>query len=176
MRILDFTDGFTSASAPTIGFVPAAGFQVYANDAAFVTAKGAVASTGDAYYNSTFLHIRAYNGTRWIAYVGQRAANTFAAPSAITAAGGVTAGTTENEVQYMVGSPGAVTVTATPQISAPGFDGQILTLFGTDDTKSVTLNHGTGLVQNGPCTLKSDRSITYRGDATTGVWRETGRN
>lgn len=39
--------------------------EVYASDAAFVTAKGSAATEGDCYFNSTELNARIYNGSEW---------------------------------------------------------------------------------------------------------------
>ena len=39
----------------------------YANDAAYVTAKGSAAAEGDFYYNTTVDNIKYYNGTDWYA-------------------------------------------------------------------------------------------------------------
>lgn len=65
MRVIEFADGFESSTAPTFGFIVAAGLAVYPNDAAFVTAKGSAAALGDVYKNSTVNQIRFYNGTAW---------------------------------------------------------------------------------------------------------------
>lgn len=65
MRELDFFDGLTSASAPTQGITTATALKVYADDAAFVTGKGAAAANGDAYYNSTINFIRIYADGSW---------------------------------------------------------------------------------------------------------------
>lgn len=65
MRLLDFSDGFTSATEPSVGSVSSSGFQSYASDAAFVTAKGSAAANGDAYYNSTSNQVKAYINSAW---------------------------------------------------------------------------------------------------------------
>lgn len=70
MRILDFTDGFSSASEPTQGNISASGVQIYTSDAAFVTAKGAAAAAGDFYYNSTINALRFHDGTDFISLDG----------------------------------------------------------------------------------------------------------
>lgn len=65
MRILDFSDGFTSATEPTAGSIQASGLKTYASDAAFVSAEG-TAADGDIYYNTTADTIRAYINGAWV--------------------------------------------------------------------------------------------------------------
>lgn len=52
-RILNFFDGQSSSTTPTLGGSSTTGFQVHASDAAFVTNKGTAAADGDHYLNST---------------------------------------------------------------------------------------------------------------------------
>jgi hypothetical protein len=66
MRIVDFSDGFESASEPTQTVITANALKVFVDDAAFVTAKGSVAAEGDIYYNSTSDLIKTYTGAAWI--------------------------------------------------------------------------------------------------------------
>lgn len=59
---LSLSEG-VSVSTPSQGST----LPVYANDAAYVTAKGSSAVAGDEYFSSSTLGIRAYNGTTWAA-------------------------------------------------------------------------------------------------------------
>lgn len=77
-RELDFSDSFESSVAPTVGFIAATGLQVFADDAAFVTAKGSAAVEGDAYHNSTTDQIRYYDGAAWREVVSGSGAQTIA--------------------------------------------------------------------------------------------------
>jgi len=64
-RIIDFPDGFSSASAPTTGEIEATSYAKFANDAAFEAEHGAGAN-GDAYYNTTDNKVRIYENGAWI--------------------------------------------------------------------------------------------------------------
>lgn len=69
-----------------------------------------------------------------------------ASPQSVTASGGVTlASLSYDNFAWLIGSPGAVTVTATPSVTACTADGQKLHLIGTDVTKTVTLQDNAGL-------------------------------
>lgn len=126
MRIVDFTDGFTNASAPS--------------------------SLGVTLYS--------VSGTR-------------ASPNNIVAGTGITA-TTTNQIQFVQGSGGAVDITANPQISAGTTVGQLIQLVGRSNTNTLKLDHGTGLVMNGSCTLAEDSTIQFLWDGTN--WVEVSRN
>lgn len=65
MRVIEFSDGFTSSSAPTSGSVQQNSLASYADDAAFVTGKGSAAADGDAYYNTTTDRVRVYENSAW---------------------------------------------------------------------------------------------------------------
>jgi hypothetical protein len=65
-RVVDFTDGFSSATAPSTTGVEASSLQNHADDAAFVTAKGTPASNGDIYYNTTSHTVRVYKNGAWV--------------------------------------------------------------------------------------------------------------
>lgn len=56
-------------SATLPAFFQATGLKPFANDAAYVTAKGSAAATGDAYWNTSDDEIRAYNGAAWVTVV-----------------------------------------------------------------------------------------------------------
>jgi hypothetical protein len=64
-RTIDFNDSFSSASAPNVNLIKAGALAVYANDAAYVSAKGSAAAEGDLYWNSTIDDIKFYTGTEW---------------------------------------------------------------------------------------------------------------
>jgi hypothetical protein len=66
MKLLNFADGFESASEPTQGNLTTNKLKVFASDAAYVTDKGSAASQGDVYVNSTTDKIRFYNDAGWV--------------------------------------------------------------------------------------------------------------
>src|SRR5688572_8522731 len=62
---LSLSDG-ASVGGPTLTHIKTAAYPVFASDAAYVTAKGAVAAEGDTYYSSTTDKAREYNGSAWV--------------------------------------------------------------------------------------------------------------
>lgn len=127
IRVLDFSDGFESASAPT---------------------------------EETF----------------SKVTGTYASPVAVTAASGIVNGGYSSEIQYVVGSPGAVNISANPQIDDGTIDGQVLELIGTHATNTVTLENGNGLVTNGDCILTDGSIIRFVWSDNAGLWFEEYRN
>ena len=64
IRQINSSDG-EPITAPTSVNVSVAGWEVFANDAAYEAVYGA-GSQGDAYFNSTELLLRQHNGTAWV--------------------------------------------------------------------------------------------------------------
>ena len=102
-------------------------------------------------------------------------------PQAVTAAGGVVlTGITYDNFAWVVGSPGAVVVTATPSITACTADGQKLHVIGTDATKTVTLQDnaglsGSNLQLNGTWVGGLYSVLNLYCDITLGMWVEESR-
>lgn len=85
-RIVEFTDGFTSASAPNSGELSATKVRTFANDAAYEAVYGA-GQAGDLYYNTTTNKFRDHNSTAWDDLVSASSVSaTSFAPFASTAA------------------------------------------------------------------------------------------
>ncbi len=74
---------------------------------------------------------------------------TDASPTTVTAAGGVVFSGTAYENYYFVTAASAITVSASPQISAGTNVGQRLVLTSKSATNTITLQDGTGLSLNG---------------------------
>lgn len=97
-----------------------------------------------------------------------------ASPSSITAAGGVPfSGTNYFNQIFVAGSPGAVTVSASPQVAAGTSVGQDLIIMGTSATNTVTLADGTGLSLNGSWVGSNNSSIRLIWNGS--VWYEVSR-
>lgn len=93
----------------------------------------------------------------------------------ITAAGGITK--TEGHM-LIQGSPGAVDITANPQIAVGSKDKELLTLEGNSDTLTVTLEDGNGLQlrEGKSITLKDGTVISFVYNDTDSKWVETSRS
>lgn len=118
------------------------------------------------------------NGSTWTSAAAASTAPTVtgsqASPTAITAAGGISfSGTNYFNINYIVGSPGAVTVTANPQIATGTSVGQQLILIGTSATNTVTLADGTGLSLNGSWVGGNNSSLILNWNGS--VWTEISR-
>lgn len=98
---------------------------------------------------------------------------TRAAPTAVTAVGGIAAPAYLRELAFVQGSGGAVDLSANPQVAAGSTVGQELILVGRDDTNTILLEDGTGLSLNGPCILNADNAIGLFWDGTN--WSEMWR-
>ena len=99
---------------------------------------------------------------------------TRAAPTAITAAGGISfSGSNPENLAFIKGNAAPITVTASPQIAAGNVVGQILVLVARDATNTLTLSDGTGLSLNGAWIGGLDSSLTLNWDGTN--WSELNR-
>lgn len=134
---------------------------------------------------STSGNVLTSNGTTWVSMAPSSTAPSLnggsGAPQSVTASGGISLSSISfvNFV-WVVGSPSAVTVTATPSITAGNADGQILKVIGTDATKTVTLQDNAGLAGsklqlNGNVTLGLNSVIDLHWDNTATSWVEDAR-
>ncbi len=80
----------------------------------------------------------------------------------------------QDQLIFIAGSGGAVTVVSAPEIEAHTVVGAKITLVGTSDTNTVTFNNSATLALNGPITLGLDDVLELM---WTGVrYVELGRN
>ena len=145
-------DGFELGDAvPDISLINAAIAQAQASAAA-AAASEANAATSAASLGQVALTV-----------VGTRAA-----PTAVVAGTGVVFTSITNEtINFVEGSGGAVTVSANPQIQAGTINGQRLMLIGRNDTNTITLNDGTGLNTGGlTLLLKAGTVVEFVWDGT----------
>lgn len=70
MRNINFSDGYETASAPTAGAAALSKLLEYADDAAFVSAKGSAASEGDIYKKAGSPdYVRIYMDAAWTSFL-----------------------------------------------------------------------------------------------------------
>lgn len=149
----DNITGTTFVPGPTVTAIAGAQAQAIAAAASAVAAAASAATAA--------LGAAQITGTR-------------ASPSSIVAGAGVAFSSTSfNNIWFIKGSGGAVTVSANPQIAAGSSVGQRLLLIGRDNTNTVTFSDGTGLDLDGPITLGAGASIELFWDGTN--WSEIGR-
>lgn len=118
------------------------------------------------------------NGTTWSSSAPASAApsitGTRASPTNITAGGGIAfSGSNYQNIAFIQGNGGAVTVTANPQIAAGTAVGQFLRVIGRSATNTVTLADGTGLSLNGTWVGGLDSILNLVWDGTN--WTEMAR-
>lgn len=85
----------------------------------------------------------------------------------ITASVGITEAMLSADSRYNGDSP--VNITASVQI-APGDDGQVMSITGTSDTNTLTLDNGNGLVLSGTVVLGLNDVIYLKYVATSSAW------
>jgi hypothetical protein len=86
----------------------------------------------------------------------------------------VTSARTNITIRVISATAGDTNVTANPRVSA-GFDGQVITIVGEDDTKTVTLADGNGLKLSASITLKEHTSLVLEYNTSKSLWIEKSR-
>lgn len=167
--ILPSANGGTGVASPTTG-------SIYV---------GAGSSPMTAVAPGTSGNVLTSNGSTWTSAAAPSGAPALNGGSgsavSVTAAGGVTlSGITYQNFAWVVGSPGAVTVTKTPSITAGTADGQQLKIVGTSATNTVTLQDqanlaSSGLSLNGNWVGGKDSTLNLHWDATQSLWIEDAR-
>ena len=100
-------------------------------------------------------------------FIEESTTTTFAAGATLTAL---------TPVHKVEGTSGAVTLDATTSITDGQVDGQRLTLIGTSDTNTVTINDATNTRMNGQVIITLGDVINFRWDSTASEWQELGRS
>lgn len=163
-----------SAAAASTSATAAAASATAAGTSATAAASSATAAAGSATAAAASAAAAAASSG-----AAPRVTGTLAVPIAITAAGGITptntlAGLTVwDEIIFVKGNGGPVTITANPKIAAGVAVGQKLSIYGTDDTNTLTIANGTGDSENGDVILGQDDYIEYVWNGTT--WSERNR-
>lgn len=91
----------------------------------------------------------------------------------VVAGTGITAAMLNPQMVYSGSS--AVDISANPQI-ADGYDGQEITIIGSSDTNTLTLDDGDGLILSGQCVLGVGDAITLTYNKTFDYWIEISRS
>lgn len=97
---------------------------------------------------------------------------TRASPNNITAAGGITASTTDlDTLQFVQGNAGHIEITANPQISAGFQVGQRMRTVGRNDSQSLTFVNGNGVVtrEGGNVTLNENTVVSWLWDGVNWI-------
>ena len=92
-----------------------------------------------------------------------------------TAAGGILAGDLEKVIWIYLTSP--IDITAVPQIAA-GYNGQEITIVGYNDTNTLKIDNGNGVILAGgvSCTLGEDDTLTLIYTTRFSSWIEVSRS
>jgi hypothetical protein len=173
MRILDFADGFSSATTPSSTGAIASQVESYASDAAFEAVYGS-GSDGFIYYNTTDKVIRFYSDGAW-RNLGRVEV---VAVQSIASAGQIALASSPDQVLKVQGDAGAQSASNTP-FSGTSIDGQIIRLEGQDSTNTLTVTNNDapgGCILNGGATLGKYDTLTLRYDSTDDRYIEQGRN
>lgn len=96
-----------------------------------------------------------------------------ASPNNITAAGGITGGSTPRQLIFIQGNAAAIDISANPQISAGTVVGQEIVLDCRSDSNTVLLEDGTGLDLNGSYLCGAGQGMYLIWDGTN--WVEVSR-
>lgn len=95
----------------------------------------------------------------------------------IVAADGIALGAHYKITRIISSTAGNTTVTKNPQI-APGFDGQVGVIEGSDNTKTVTIANGNGILLKGPSpfAIGNNDVIQFHCNKSKDLWIEDYRN
>jgi hypothetical protein len=164
----------TVPSAAAGSAAAAATSATSASNYALTAHRWATYTSGTVVDASTGVDSLEYSAKYWAQSVAANVAGSRASPQNITAAGGITSANYPEQIQFVQGNGGAITVTANPQVSAGTTVGQKLYIKGRSDTNTLTLANGNGLKLNGDWTGGDDDELVLWWDGT--YWQERTRN
>ena len=190
MHDLDDIDSFDPTLPYNIGANPGgivsvkedgSGFEIVVNTGEISSAQGyattATTQAANAALSATQAAAAAIAAaaSAAAAAAGFFASGTRAAPISITATGGVSSGGQARQMKFIHGSPGAVLVTANPQVAQGGVVvGNEMVIIGCDDTNTVKFTNGNGLALHGDIILGDSDVLSLIWDGT--LWLETSRS
>lgn len=153
MRLLNFFDGFTSATEPSAGVIGASQLQSYVDDAAFVTAKGSAAANGDMYYNTTANLVKVYQNGGWKSLPASAATAILTSSRLlVTDSNGLIAvlSVSSTEAGYLAGVTSAIQTQLDAKVAKADYTGKGVILVGTGAGTYVALTApATGQVLTG---------------------------
>lgn len=114
-----------------------------------------------------------YNGITGAAIYGRKTARPFVSTGTVVAGTGITEAMLADNMYFNTAS--AIDISANPQI-ADGWDGQEITIVGSSDTNTLTLDDGTGLALSGQWVGGVGDAITLTYNATLDLWVEKNRS
>lgn len=132
------------------------------------TFSGSTADITDGGTNTQLINNYSWDNDAW-RYGGKRIRST----GTVVAGNGITTGMLSDILYFNTAS--AIDITANPQI-VDGYNGQILTIIGSSDTDTLTLDDGTGLSLSGQCVLGVGDAITLIYSSLLDSWVETTRS
>lgn len=157
----------TMVTAPNFGQTLYAVYNVSSGGTGVVTA---VADTASVDLTLTLGTLTADVNQNYLINVSDSRAT----PADITAVGGISfAGNAIDNLMFVQGSGGPVTITANPKISAGSFVGQKLQLIFVSNTNTLTIADGNGVNQNGAIVGNANSAISYVWDGSS--WFEMSR-
>lgn len=136
-----------------------------------IDAQGRLDNTCNVLVNSSNqTAANSYNGLTGANIYGRKTARPFVATGTVVAGTGITEAMLADNMYFNTAS--AIDISANPQI-VDGYDGQEITIVGSSDTNTLTLDNGNGLaLKSAQVVLGVSDSITLVYNATLDLWIE----
>lgn len=159
----------TATAAVTATLTAAVAASATAASGSATAAAGSASSASSAATAASASAAAASTSAASISKVVFGSSNT---PQTVTASGGIICLHAAWQTSFIIGSPGAVTVTASSPVSSGLNDADEMLIIGTDDTKTVTMNPGTTLHIAGPIVMGLDTVLCLAWNAGNSYWIE----